>query len=458
MPAPSILVVDDEPDIRELVGEILADEGYDVRDAENGETARKAFARQVPDLVLLDIWMPDVDGITLLKEWAAGGRPPCPIVIMTGHGTLETAVEATRLGAHDFVQKPISLARLLAIVSQALESRRKPSPNSAATQAPSSAPIGSSAVMQVLRSKAEQAAQHDLPVMITGEAGSGRENLARYIHARSGRDGEFVLVDHCELAPGGGRAYLLGSDADDNGPGAFERAGGGTLFIPDLHELNADVLKTLNQVLDSGHYARNGNGERRKLDCRVMVSAAEDLPERAERDEALQQLYYRVNVLPLRVPPLRERPDDVPELLRHYAEWFPSRDQLPYRPFSVAAQNRLRNHSWPGNVQELRNLVQRLLVLGGEGEVTVQEVEEALRQSPSAAAPGVAGHPDYFALPLREAREQFEREYLIFKLQEAGGSVGKLADVVGMERTHLYRKLRALEIDPKAAVADGRRK
>ena len=179
---------------------------------------------------------------------------------------METAVEATRLGAHDFVQKPISLARLLAIVSQALESRRKPSPNSAATQAPSSAPIGSSAVMQVLRSKAEQAAQHDLPVMITGEAGSGRENLARYIHARSGRDGEFVLVDHCELAPGGGRAYLLGSDADDNGPGAFERAGGGTLFIPDLHELNADVLKTLNQVLDSGHYARNGNGERRKRD------------------------------------------------------------------------------------------------------------------------------------------------------------------------------------------------
>jgi len=456
MPPPSILVVDDEPDIRELVGEILSDEGYDVRAAENGEAARNAFARQVPDLVLLDIWMPDVDGITLLKEWAAGGRPPCPIVIMTGHGTLETAVEATRLGAHDFVQKPISLARLLAIVSQALESRRKPAQASVTAHVPDSAPIGSSAVMQVLRSKAEQAAQHDLPVMITGEPGSGRENLARFIHARSGRDGDFVLVDHCELEPADSRAYLLGGKDDQ--AGVFERAAGGTLFIPDLHELSGDVLKTLNQVLDSGHYARNGDGARQELDCRLVVSAAENLPERAERDEALQQIYYRVNVLPLRVPPLRERPDDVPELLRHYAEWFPSRDKLPYRPFSVAAQNRLRNHSWPGNVQELRNLVQRLLVLGGEGEVTVQEVEEALRQSPSAAAPAVSGHPDYFALPLREAREQFEREYLIFKLQEAGGSVGKLADVVGMERTHLYRKLRALEIDPKAAVADGKRK
>jgi DNA-binding NtrC family response regulator len=457
MPLPRILVVDDEPDIRELVGEILTDEGYDVHAAENGEAARSAFARAVPDLVLLDIWMPDVDGITLLKEWAAGGRPPCPIVIMTGHGTLETAVEATRLGAHDFVQKPISLARLLSIVSQALESHRKAPQPAVAAPAPDRAPIGGSAVMQVLRGKAEQAAQHDLPVMITGEQGSGRENLARFIHARSGRSGAFVTLDHGQLTPGKARACLLGV-AGENAAGLLERARDGTLFIPDLHELPAEVLKTLHQVLDAGHYTQDGGDEPRPFDGRLVVAATEDLPERAERDETLQQLYYRVNVLPLRVPPLRERPDDVPELLRHYAEWFPSRDKLPYRPFSVAAQNRLRNHSWPGNVQELRNLVQRLLVLGGDGEVTVSEVEEALRESPSSSAPAVFGHPDYFALPLREAREQFEREYLVFKLQEAGGSVGRLAEVVGMERTHLYRKLRALDIDPKAAATDGKRK
>ena len=198
MSHPHILVVDDEPDIRELVREILEDEGYRVSVAENGEVARAAYARGTPDLVLLDIWMPDVDGITLLREWSSGSGLDCPVVVMSGHGTVETAIEATRLGAHDFVQKPISLARLLAIVGQALESgKQKPKPPLAQVPAPSE-PIGNSPVMQVLRGKAEQAAQHDLPVLITGETGCGRENLARFIHRRSVRQGEFVSVDHCE--------------------------------------------------------------------------------------------------------------------------------------------------------------------------------------------------------------------------------------------------------------------
>lgn len=445
-----ILVVDDEPDIRELVREILEDEGYRVTVAENGERARNAFIKNTPDLVLLDIWMPDVDGITLLREWSAGGVPECPVVVMSGHGNLETAVEATRLGAHDFVQKPISLARLLALVEQALESRPKAEKPPTQAQPAASEPIGSSAAMQVLRNKAEQAAQHDLPVLITGEKGSGRENLARFIHGLGKRKGPFCCVDHCELTSAGARAYLFGVESG-NGDGLFERARGGTLFIPDLQSLPADILTTLHLVFDSGQYMREGGSQPYELDVRLMASASGDLKRRAEKDEALQQLYYRLNVLPLDVPPLRERHDDVPELVRYYAEWFPNHDNLPYRSFSVAAQNRLRNHSWPGNIRELRNIVQRLLVLGGEGEVTVNEVEEALRQSPSAAAPGASGQPAYFELPLREAREQFEREYLVFKLKEAEGSVGKLADAVGMERTHLYRKLRALGIDPKTA-------
>jgi len=193
-----ILVVDDEPDIRELVREILEDEGYQVAVAENGEAARTSFARNTPDLVLLDIWMPDVDGITLLKEWSSGGGLDCPVVVMSGHGSVETAIEATRLGAHDFVQKPISLARLLSIVSQALDAGRKTGKPSAPPPPGSSEPIGSSALMQLLRSKAEQAAQHDLPVLITGEKGSGRENLARYVHGQSKREGKFVTMDHCE--------------------------------------------------------------------------------------------------------------------------------------------------------------------------------------------------------------------------------------------------------------------
>lgn len=447
-----ILVVDDEPDIRELVKDILEDESYEVEVAENGEAARNAFARRTPDLVLLDIWMPDIDGITLLREWSSGGAPDCPVVVMSGHGNLETAVEATRLGAHDFVQKPISLAKLLSIVSQALESGRKKQKHSQAPLPVASEPIGSSALMQVLRGKAEQAAQHDLPVLITGEKGSGRENLARFIHGQGNREGQVVCMDHCELTSENSRDYLLGSDSGEaEQEGLFDRARGGTLFIPDLQDIPPDTLKIIHQVLDSGHYVHEGSSGVRNLDCRLIVSACNDLLELAGRDETLQQLYYRLNVLPLDLPPLRERPDDVPELVRFYAEWFPNSENLPYRSFSVAAQNRLRNHSWPGNVRELRNLVQRLLVLGGDGEVTVNEVDEALKQSPTAAAPAASDHPGYFDLPLREAREQFEREYLVYKLKQAGGSVGRLADAVGMERTHLYRKLRTLGVDPKTA-------
>jgi two-component system nitrogen regulation response regulator NtrX len=454
-----ILVVDDEPDIRELVREILEDEGYEVAVAENGEAARTSFARNTPDLVLLDIWMPDIDGITLLKEWSSGGGLECPVVVMSGHGSVETAIEATRLGAHDFVQKPISLARLLSIVSQALDAERKTGKPPVPPPPASSEPIGSSALMQVLRSKAEQAALHDLPVLITGETGCGRENLARYIHGQSKREGKFVTMDHCELTASNIRAYLLGSEGADSGDstaGLFGRARGGTLFIPEFQDLPAEALKVIDQVLEAGHITNGNQSGAQDLDCRLIVSAGSDVLDHARNNDRLQQLYYRLNVLPLQLPPLRERADDVPELVRFYAETFPNQENLPYRSFSVAAQNRLRNHSWPGNMRELRNLVQRLLVLGGEGEVSAAEVEEALQQNPSEPSSNSPDHPPFFDLPLREAREQFEREYLVYKLKEAGGSVGKLAESVGMERTHLYRKLRALGVDPKTTMASGR--
>lgn len=432
-----ILVVDDEPDIRELVRDILEDEGHRVSVAENGEAARTLFARQTPDLVLLDIWMPDVDGITLLREWSSGGGLDCPIIVMSGHGTLETAIEATRLGAHDFVQKPISLAKLLSIVNHALEAGKKTGKPASPSASTTYEPIGNSALMQVLRSKAEQAAQRELPAMISGEKGSGRENLARFIHGQSKLPGSFVTLDHGELSSGDVRAYLLE---------AIEKARNGTLFIPELQDLPEDTLKVLGQILE---------GSSEEGTCRLIASAGPNILDLAREDNLLQQLYYRLNVLPLQVPPLRERPDDVPELVRFYAEMFPNQENLPYRPFSVAAQNRLRNHAWPGNIRELRNLIQRLLVLGGEGEVSVGEVEEALQQNPPAPRPGDDSHPPFFNLPLREAREQFEREYLVYKLKEARGSVGRLAEVVGMERTHLYRKLRALGINPKTAAARG---
>jgi DNA-binding NtrC family response regulator len=451
-----ILVVDDEPDIRELVREILEDEDYRVTTAENGQAARAAFTQHAPDLVLLDIWMPDIDGITLLKEWSSAGGLPCPVVVMSGHGSLETAVEATRLGAFDFVQKPISLARLLSIVESALESRADEPRSRQRQEDPATEPTGSSAVMQLLRSKAEQAASQDLPVLITGEAGSGRENLARFIHRRSGRRGPFVVLDSIELHSGGALDYLLGSENGDRSrPGVLEGASDGTLFIPDLEELSEDCCKTINQVLEAGQVTRQGGEHPVTLNVRLISSADDSLLEAAGRKESLQRLYYQLNVLPLTMPALRERPEDVPELVRFYAEWFPNNEGMTYRPFSVAAQNRLRNHDWPGNIRELKNMVRQLLVLGGDGEVSAAEVDEALRQRPGTPSGTENRCPKYFDLPLREAREQFEREYLIYKLREAGGSVGRLADAVGMERTHLYRKLRALGVDPKTAARQG---
>ena len=447
-----ILVVDDEPDIRQLVQEILEDEGYSVSVAKDGESARTIYAQQKPDLVLLDIWMPDIDGISLLKEWSASGNLESQVVIMSGHGTLETAVEATRLGAFDFVQKPLSLAKLLATVHKALES--KPQDKAAelfGQREPIVEPLGYSPVMQLLRNNAKQAANSTSPVMITGESGSGRATLARYIHQLSSSTGELVMLDHSQASGENVYRYLFGSIHDGQEiSGLLNKAAGGVLFIPKLHKLPIETLELLSNVLESNGYTPQGGTGQKPLDCRIICSAGENLEQLVQDGQLPGPLYFHLNVLPLRVPALRDRPEDIPELIRYFSEWFPSQENLPYRSFSVSVQNRMRNHSWPGNVRELRNLIQRLLVLGGEPEVSSQEIDDSLNQSSASMEPVDSGREGLFELPLREAREQFERDYLIYQLKKAGGSVGKLSESVGMERTHLYRKLRSLGIDPKS--------
>ncbi len=446
-----ILVVDDEPDIRQLVKEILEDEGYSVRVAKDGESARLVYVQQKPDLVLLDVWMPDIDGISLLKEWSANGNLESQVVIMSGHGTLETAVEATRLGAFDFVQKPLSLAKLLATVRKALESRPPAiAAELSGQQVLTVKPLGNSPVMQLLRNNAKQAASNASPVMITGENGSGRETLARYIHQLSSSAGDLVILDHSQAGGDNVCSYLFGSVL--NGEvlkGLLDKAAGGILFIPKLHKLPAEALELLNNTLESNGYTPQGGMELKPLACRIICSAGENLEQLVEDRLLPGPLYFSLNVLPLKVPALRDRPEDIPELIGYFSDWLPNHENLPYRSFSVPVQNRMRNHSWPGNVRELRNVVQRLLVLGGEGEVSVREVDETLSQNAANINTAESGHKGLFELPLREAREQFERDYLVYQLKKAGGSVGKLSESVGMERTHLYRKLRSLGIDPK---------
>src|SRR5437879_2608359 len=320
MSSPHILVVNDEADIRGLLKEILSEEGYEVDVAANAAQARASRARQIPDLVLLDIWMPDVDGITLLREWSAAAADGCPVVMMSGHGTVETAVEATRLGAFDFVEKPLSLAKLLRTVERALDAGRRHRQAGKLLGSPLAVPIGKSRPMQTLRARLLASAQ----------------------------------------------------------PGVEQRAG--------TEALRRDLLA-------------------------------------------------HVNVLLMRVPPLREYAEDVPELLRHQVDRLVDTDALPYRRFSVAAQNRLRNYPWPDNVRELRHLVHRLLIQGGVEGIRLEEIERELAVQTPLNEPLVK--QDLLALPLREAREQFERAYLQQQLLLCNGKVGQLAKRVGMERTHL---------------------
>ncbi len=450
MSAPHILVVDDEADIRGLLKEILSEEGYDVDVAANAAQARASRARQTPDLVLLDIWMPDVDGITLLREWSASGADGCPVVMMSGHGTVETAVEATRLGAFDFVEKPLSLAKLLRTVERALDAGRRRRQAGKLFVPPLMVPAGKSRIMQQLRTELQQIAGDSSSVLLIGEPGCGREAFARYLHERGPRaTAPFVTVVASSLREADAESRLFGRVSDGSRqPGLLEESGEGTLFIHDIEDLPAAAQRLLLGALESGRFTPVGAAEPLELRARVISSAQPGIESRTGGEGLRRDLLAHLNTLIVRVPPLREYAEDVPELLRHHVDRIVDTEGLAFRRFSVAAQNRLRNYPWPDNVRELKNLVHRLLIQGGSEEIGLEEVERELAVHAPPGEPLVK--QDLLALPLREAREQFERAYLQQQLLLCNGKVGQLAKRVGMERTHLYRKLRSLGLDFRA--------
>lgn len=428
-----VLVVDDEPDIGELLREILEDEGYAVTVARDAASARRSRLQEPPDLALLDIWMPDVDGITLLKEWQAGDVARFPVIMMSGHGTIETAVESTRLGAFDFVEKPLSLAKLLATVRAALA-------GGGAAEAPAGARgprrrtelVGTSQPLADLRDRIARLAASELPLLVCGEPGAGKRTVARLVHEQGSRaGGPWVEFDVGRVGADGIEAGLFGAD------GAWQQAAGGSLAILDLAELDGRTQALLAERLaDPGDPAAP----------RLIGLSAEDLQQRVEQRRFRSDLFHALNAAVVRVPPLRDHAEDVPELITHFVTRLVEGEGLPYRRFSVAAQNRLRNHDWPGNVAELAALVQRVLSLGDASQVEVAAVEQALAElRPQLSVPATA-MPLPLDLPLREARDAFERAYLQHQLRLAGGRIGELARRVGMERTHLYRKLRSLGI------------
>ncbi len=448
-----ILVIDDEPDIRDIVREILEDEGYSAVTAENAEVGRERKLREDFDLVLLDIWMPGTDGITLLKEWADGGAPDIPVVMISGHGNVETAVEAIRFGAYDFLEKPLSTAKLLVTVKRALQDSRLRRENLElkGRLALASELVGRSELMSGLRDRIERVAKTDSWVLITGEPGSGKGVVARVLHHKSPRrDKPFIELSLGATPSASVSNQLFGSEVNDTvHRGTLEDANGGTLVLDEIADIDLEVQGKLVSAIEERRFLRVGGRTPIELDVRIIATSNQDLLALVRDGRFREDLYYRLNVVPMQVPALREHVEDVPELVDYYVRWLVDRDELPYRNFSTGAMNVLRNYDWPGNVRELRNLVQRLLILNRGEEISAEEARIAI--GGSMVEREINYSDSVFELPLKEARDQFERAYLNHHLSRVGGNVSELAQVIGMERTHLYRKLKNLGIDPKRA-------
>ena len=445
-----ILITDDEPEICRLVQEILEDENYIVTTAGNAEEARIALKKFNPDLVLLDIWMPGTDGITLLKEWMDSDKPPS-VVMMSGHGSVETAVDAIRYGAYDFLEKPLSMAKLLVTVQRALQNVQLRNENVQLRQQlqPLIELIGDSDSIQQLREQIKLVAKSDSWVLISGEPGSGKEVAARMIHDLSPRaDAELVTINLAAIPVENIAVQMFGSEKDGVvTAGSFEQARGGTLLLDEIADMDLDTQAKLIGALRENRFLRVGGNSAVELDVRVIAATTHNLEEEVSAGRFREDLYYRLNVIPITIPPLREHPEDVQTLVDYYLDYMVSVEHLPARRFSSGALSLLGLYSWPGNVRELKNLIQRLLILNRGEEVAVAEVQSALgKRTITEESPQYA--PDYNQ-SLREARDDFERTYLLHHLKQVGGNVSELAQIVGMERTHLYRKLKALDINPK---------
>jgi two-component system nitrogen regulation response regulator NtrX len=463
--AHDILIVDDEPDIRMLVTGILRDEGYETREAADSDQAIAAFRARRPSLVILDVWLQGskLDGLQIL-ETMHREEPVVPVVMISGHGTIETAVQAIQQGAYDFIEKPFKADRLLLVVRRAIEAAQLKRENSelrlrAGAEAEM---VGASHVIRELRSAIEKVAPTGSRVLITGPAGAGKEVVARMIHARSRRsEGPFMVLNCATLNPGRLEDELFGVEA---GPdpmvqprraGTLEHAHGGTLLLDEVADMPLETQGKIVRVLQDQSFERIGGVTRVKVDVRVIATTNRDLAAEITAGRFREDLFYRLNVVPLRVPALRERRDDIPLLARHFLARSAETSGLPLRDLAEDALAVLQAYDWPGNVRQLRNLMDWLLIMApGEAKEPIRA--EHLPPDIGAAAPPVL-RPDrsgeIMALPLREARELFEKQYLLAQLNRFGGNISRTANFVGMERSALHRKLKSLGVNAEDRVA-----
>lgn len=453
--AAEILIVDDEADIRDLVAGILEDEGFIARTARNSDDALASIVTRRPNLIFLDIWLQGskLDGLQLLTILKAE-HPEIPIVMISGHGNIETAVAAIKQGAYDFIEKPFKADRLVLVAERALEtSRLKREVRHLKQLAPSpSTLVGRSATMSSLRQAIDRVAPTNSRVLIVGPSGAGKELAARTMHQLSQRTGgPFIVINAAAITPERMETELFGVEANGTEarkPGALEEAHGGTLFIDDVADLPRETQNKILRVLVDQTFSRVGGSTKVAVDVRIIASTARNLETAIAQGQFREDLYHRLSVVPVRVPPLSERREDIPELIDYFMDQISQSTGLPKRRIGEDAMAVLQSHNWPGNVRQLRNNIERLMILaGGEPDAVINA--SMLPQDVGSMVPAMPngnGGEQLMGLPLRDAREVFEREYLVAQISRFGGNISRTAEFVGMERSALHRKLKALGI------------
>ena len=447
----SILIVDDEKDIRELIADILKDEGFSTRLAANSDDCMAEINADPPSLMILDIWLKDsrMDGIDILKS-VKRDNPDIPVVIISGHGNIEIAVAAIKQGAYDFIEKPFNIDQLMVVVSRAMETSRLRRENADLRRRDVSASemLGSSPAFKALKTQLEKVTKSNGRVMLTGPAGAGKEMAARFIHTNSGRStAPFVSVSSASIEPERMEEVLFGRETAERGveKGLLEQAHGGVVYFDDVADMPLGTQSKILRVLTEQTFLRVGGSDKVRVDLRVISSTTRDLRVEIAQGRVRQELYDRLNVVPIAVPSLAERREDIPELTRAFIEMFHRTQGLPHRNLTPEAEAMLQTMQWPGNVRQLRNVIERVLILGdGAGPVEARELpgqEVAAESGGRMVLGGVMA-----TLPLREAREVFEREYLLTQINRFGGNISRTAGFVGMERSALHRKLKSLGV------------
>jgi len=453
--ASDILIVDDETDIRELVAGILEDEGHGTRKAASSDECLEAIEKRRPSLIFLDIWLQGsrLDGLALL-DVIKQQHPDLPVVVISGHGNIETAVSAIKRGAYDYIEKPFKADRLLLIAERALEAStlRREVRELRERSGDTAELLGASTVVNQLRGALERVAPTNSRIMIAGASGSGKELAARMIHKLSSRaDGPFVVINAAAITPDAMEHALFGTEQVSDQArkvGALEEAHGGTLYVDEVADMPRETQNKILRVLVDQTFTRVGGATRVQVDVRVISSTARDLKREIEEGRFREDLFHRLAVVPIRVPSLAERRDDIPQLIAHFMEQISRSTGLPIRRIGDDAMAVLQAHDWPGNIRQLRNNVERLMILtrsDPEAVITADLLPSEVGTMLPAMPTG-AGGEHLMALPLRDAREIFEREYLLAQINRFGGNISRTAEFVGMERSALHRKLKSLGV------------